>query len=593
MIFSKEPIMKKTFFSIFMIAALSLASCDKDDPIEPDNDKDGSEQPEPEPNPGPGEVQEELGFTYAQGELFNYGKGKKETIDVAMGINDPGLAGKKITALKAYISTAEGISGISLWGSKNLTIENKMNVPDLFSYDVTPTPATVGMYNLQKIEVKLDEPYEITSDPVYFGYTLTVDENTTDEQKSPIVLAANQNPNGLYLHMNKSILKWTAYSSNAGGVAYIVAEIDGEFPEYSLDIQESNVIFGAVDTTFEALFYVSNKGADDINEITYTYSYDNSEELMENTIALDPPVSPNIALTTPVTLIFEPITTVGEHVLNVTITEVNGEANEGTNASFTKEFSIYPFVPTHRPLMEEYTGLWCGWCTRGYYAMEEIADIYGDKVVGIAYHNGDPMAVTNSYPVAISGFPGATVDRLSVIDPYYGSYDSDFGISLNLEERIATLAPADIEVEATLNGTMVNIQTTVTFIEDYTDANYKIGYVLVCNGLEDPSWSQANYFADPKYKPEYEGTPLEVLTTWPTSVKGLVFNDVAVNVAGMRGVAESLPTNITAGEAYTHSYSYDIDGNVLVQNPDNLMVAAFLIDGKNNIVNANKYYLGN
>ena len=56
-----------------------------------------------------------LEYTYAEGEAFAFGKGKKETIDVAMCINDPSLVGMKVKGFKAYITTSEGICSPSLW----------------------------------------------------------------------------------------------------------------------------------------------------------------------------------------------------------------------------------------------------------------------------------------------------------------------------------------------------------------------------------------------------------------------------------------------------------------------------------------------
>ncbi|MDE5796691.1 MAG: hypothetical protein K2H75_06245, partial [Muribaculaceae bacterium] len=59
------------------------------------------------------EVQDMI-YTYANDDLGYWGKGKTETIDVAMRINNPGLAGKKITSVKTLINATEGISNVSI-----------------------------------------------------------------------------------------------------------------------------------------------------------------------------------------------------------------------------------------------------------------------------------------------------------------------------------------------------------------------------------------------------------------------------------------------------------------------------------------------
>lgn len=273
----------------------------------------------------------------------------------------------------------------------------------------------------------------------------------------------------------------------------------------------------------------------------------------------------------------------------MTITKVNGIANETASPSCSFVVEIYPFVPVTRPVVEEFTGTWCGWCTRGYLAMELLNEKYGDEIVAIAYHNGDQMQVTTTYPVYVSGFPSASLNRAPCVDPYYGSSNEEFGIALEVEALKNILAPADISVNAVWNGeekTTINVESTSKFIQSYEEANYKVGYVLVANGLSSPTWFQSNYYAG---ETSYAGTPLEELTTWPSSVPNLKFNDVAIDVKGMMGVAESIPANIEVNEAITHNYSIDITGNALVQNKDNLVVMALLIDGKTGrIVNSAK-----
>lgn len=526
-------------------------------------------------------------FTYAQTDFTTYGKGKKEMVDVAICIDDPALQGMKLTALKAYISTTEGISETSLWGSSNLTVEKNLNVPDLFSYDVTPGTEIVGEYNFGVLEVELDEPYVLTDKPLYVGYTISVDENTTDEQKKPIVIAGGTNPNGFFLHMQKSVLKWLDYSSKANGVAYIVASIEGDFPGYSLGFKSYKPIYANDSENFQALFNVSNIGVNTVENLKYTYSVDGGETI-EGTLNLLDPITPSLSLTVPVSLSFNSVTGLGPHSMTVEITEVNGQPNEAGNSVLDCLVNVIPFTPVKRPLVEEYTGLWCGYCPRGFLAMEMIAENYGNDEVSVCYHNGDPMAVTDSYPMNIDGFPSSTIDRKSIIDPYYGSYDTEeFGISLNLEEAMDEIAIAQVHVSSSLEGEEVNVESQVTFIQDIANANYEVGYVLIANGLTDPSWGQHNYYAGATS--DYAGTPLEVLTTWDAIQYGLVFNDVAIDTSADKGVEGSLPASIVTNETYTGSYSFDISDNSLVQDVNNLVIAAYVIDkNTGRIVNANK-----
>ena len=78
------------------------------------------------------------------------------------------------------------------------------------------------------------------------------------------------------------------------------------------------------------------------------------------------------------------------------------------------------------PVVEEFTGTWCGWCTIGYEGMESAKATFGDNAVLIAVHVGDVMDNSDYYSVAdrVSGYPSSFINRS--IDaypaPYYLSY---------------------------------------------------------------------------------------------------------------------------------------------------------------------------
>lgn len=533
-----------------------------------------------------------IDYTYAQDQLFQFGKGKKEAIDVAMCINNPSLTGKKITGFRAYIATNEGIGSTSLWLSKELNLKNNVNVPDLYSVDVTPKAQTVGEYELQVLETKLETPYVLTGEPLYLGYSMTVTANTTEAQKKPIILSKGVNPDGLFLHMKQSVLKWMEYSENAQGVAFIVAELEGEYSDYSLGFKGYEPIYAEIDEKFNASFLVSNTGANDIASVNYTYTVDDNPQKFIGSVNLPTPIEPSVSLNSSLSLNFNGISEIGPHTLNVEITEVNDYPNESLNSSISAIVNVMPFIPVHRPLVEEFTGLWCGWCTRGYLAMEMIAEEFGENVVGIAYHNSDPMAVTNDYPVTVPGFPNSSLNRKGTLDPYYGTdLNVEFGIGQDILNSMDELAIADIHVEGSLNGSEINVTSTVTFIQSIDNANYQIGYVLAGNGLSNENWKQRNYY---NTETGLAGSPLEILTQWPDPVEGLIFNDVVIDVSGMRGVEGSLPSSIVIGKEYAHDFSFNIVDNRLASDSQNLMVATFIVDKNSGyIVNANKLALGN
>ena len=249
-------------------------------------------------------------------------------------------------------------------------------------------------------------------------------------------------------------------------------------------------------------------------------------------------------------------------------------------------------TPVHRPLIEEYTGLWCEWCTRGFVAMELIEEKYGNDQVTISYHQNDAMAVTNTFPVSFLGVPVATIDRQDLIDPYYGKKEpQDFAITEEIEKAMAVPTNVAIDVVAELDGSKVIATSTACFTEDIDKANYQIGYILIGNNLSNNKWLQANGYDQYRDKPTFKGTHLEVLTTWGSYVRGLVFNDVVIDASAMMGVNNSLPAYLVADEEYTHSYTFNIGSNPLVNDPQDLGVAVFVVNkNTKRVVNANKFF---
>ncbi len=540
-------------------------------------------------------------YTYAGDEAGYWGKGKAETYDVAIRISDPALAGKKIVGIRALLNATEGIENTSLWLSKELTLEQnenkvKVNVPDTYSENVTVN--TVNEFGIEcgELSVTLSNPYELSADGIYVGYTLEVPkaDALTDMQQNPLLLSPCSNPESLYIHASKDFLKWMAYNDRIGAAAIIYVTLEGEFPEYCIGVKNLAYSYASQNEDFTVKAELSNIGSQIAESLDYTYTVDGVSHDVH--FIPEQGIAPNLVSSTTVDLPLEAVSEIGEHAIELTITKVNGQENGSAAATANTTVSVLPYVPVHRPLVEEFTGTWCGWCTRGYVAMELLNDTFGDDVVLAAYHNGDPMQVTSAYPVSVSGYPSASLNRNGVIDPYYGNHDDqDFGIKYDVIDCMNTVVPADINVEASwadADKTRIEINAATRFFENNANAGYKVGYILINNGLsgEGSSWEQHNYY--PSYASTYVNTGLEILTTWPETVSGLVFNDVVVDVAAMKGVEGSIPSSIVYNEEYTTTYSMDIASNKVIQDKDKLYVAAFIIAPNGTIINANKAQVG-
>lgn len=256
-------------------------------------------------------------------------------------------------------------------------------------------------------------------------------------------------------------------------------------------------------------------------------------------------------------------------------------------------------TPVHRPLIEEYTGTWCGWCVRGLVGMELLREEFGEDFIGVAYHNGDPMEIISSsnFPNNIPGYPCAYVDRSYEVDPYYGLGDESAGIISDMHQFAAMEVIAGIEVTArwtSADKTAIAVEATSYFTQDFNAAKYAIEFLLIADDLHGSgsSWNQANYY--PQYSYYYAKDPyLGPWTKKSQSVSGIHFNDVLIGTSGV--IANSLPTTIVAYDEYSYSYTFTLSAlpkPALVQNKDNLHVIAVVTNRTNKkAINANRCFI--
>ena len=255
-------------------------------------------------------------------------------------------------------------------------------------------------------------------------------------------------------------------------------------------------------------------------------------------------------------------------------------------------------IPVHRPLIEEYTGTWCGWCVRGLVGMELLRQRFGDEFIGVAYHNDDPMEImyTDDYPSSFWGFPTAFIERTSEVDPYYGFSYVSAGIVSDMEQYAAIAVNADAVVTALWTSdekTAIDVDVTCYFTVDEQNANYAIEVMLVADDLHgsSSSWDQENYYSDTFY---YSSDPY--LGPWvakPDVISGYHFNDVIVGTSGV--VAGSLPSEIVAYNDYSCHYRFTLSSlpkPSLIQNKDNLHVIAVIVNKANGqAINANRCFI--
>lgn len=535
-----------------------------------------------------------LTYTYSDYNHFQqYGLVAKQRYDVAMLLSNPSLKGSKITGIKAFVASGTDFQDYSLWMASELALSNKQVVTDIAYFEVVPKEIELDGMSFGMLEISLPEPYVYDGGDIYIGYSINVPEIGTAAQKKPIIYTESFNNNGFFLHGSLAPSSWVNYTEKVGGVAAIFVELNGNFPENSLAVINLEDSVAPLGSPFNLSVNVCNTGEQDIYSLEYEYLIENKSYSGE--VNLDIPISANIAQISSISLPVIPMDNLEISSVNLKINKINNVINDSPCAEGEGLILTTPYEIITKPVIEEYTGLWCGWCPRGFTAMEMLGEIYQDKVVLVCYHSGDPMMVTYNFPMYIEGYPSASVNRKEVIDPYLGSYKTNFGINIDVEDAM-TKNFCDIKIkDYEISGENLNVSVETTFYKNINNSNYQLGCVLTANGLSDPDWGQTNSMAhqDPK---DYENTSLEIWTTLPSIVYNLVFNDVAINTEGFTGIENSLPSEIEYGVTYINTFSLkckdltDLGGASIPYSLDKIVFNCFVLDKETGeILNANKY----
>ena len=255
-------------------------------------------------------------------------------------------------------------------------------------------------------------------------------------------------------------------------------------------------------------------------------------------------------------------------------------------------------IPVHRPIIEEYTGTWCGWCVRGIVGMELLSSTFGDDYIGVAYHNGDAMEImsSNQFPNSFSGYPTAFIDRSNEVDPLYGFGNTSGGIVSDMQQfaNIEVIAGIDLTAQWTsADKTDIAVDLSSYFTVDDNSGKYAIEIMLIADDLHGTgtAWNQANYYSG--YTAYAKDRYLGAWVKKPGTVTGWHFNDVLVGTS--RPISGSLPSNLVAYENYSFKYTFtlsELPKPSLIQNKDFLHVIAVIVNTTTKkVINANRCYI--
>lgn len=198
-------------------------------------------------------------------------------------------------------------------------------------------------------------------------------------------------------------------------------------------------------------------------------------------------------------------------------------------------------------LIEDYTGTWCGNCTRVAWAIEE-AKKASDKVVSVAIHNGnDPYHFAGIEPLKNLVFPGVNslalpLSRLNRMMVWTFPETTYIQEAIDLTSNNTTLGLA---MSSTVANGQINLEVRTRFLEDYSNLK------LVVYLLEDHLlYNQRNYIDE-----LYGGLPMipnfehnHVLRASLTDIVGEEMEGTSRNATVIRQFNIPVPDNIANAE---------------------------------------------
>lgn len=548
-----------------------------------------------------------MAFTLADKNMSRatFGTQKMETYNVAVRLNDPTFVGCKVVGVRVPLPQTSNINGTKAFLTKELAKgvpgDTKANNPDICEIEAS----YAGGY----LEATFAEPYVITDEPFYAGYTFTVTGQDA-YANSPVVGTTQSNADGFYLMTSRTYLKWKAYSESRNFTSALEVILEGDFASNSVSASYTHVLPLSAGKVINLPVTLTNHGSEQIKNVGYSYKLTSKADgkVVEGkgVTTFNPVLDLTFGATANVELEIDATeTTVGAWVIDLTLDQVNGQDNPDTAKSFTAEEELLEYVPQKRVLMEEYTGFWCGNCPRGFAAMEHLKKKYPYNFIAMAYHEGDQLQhVPNaSFPNAANSFPGCYLDRSTdLIDPYAGSTRSGFGIENDLIKLMNSFAPVDVTVKASMDENGVIDVTCNTNFVNRIDGQPRVAYYLVANRLREkvadgaePTWLQHNYFSG-NSTASWAIPEMEQFCNGPSIMGDLEWNDIIVMYSNVLGEPSSIPADYELNAWNESKFEFNTNncrsvpnrysaGNQnYILNHDWLNVVAVVVDARTNTV---------
>jgi len=388
----------------------------------------------------------------------------------------------------AFAQTFGATSTLELWGIKSMST---------FSHDVIASQETRSNAVVGWNQVTFSSPVTLDfSQYEAIGFTCTYKQTSSNY---PISAVEEGTVYDTYLYgtLGGSTNYYDIGLSSYGNLS-VQAIVEGvSIADNAVAIAGVEPVFVEANKTANAEITIKNVGGNSVSSISY--SLNNGEQVVEEQEVTLTEIMGFMG-TSVISVPVNGIDTDGVVQATLQIVKVNGEANNGSDASLTFDVTTMSRIFEKRVVVEEFTGTGCGYCPRGIVGMQLMREKYGDKFVGAAlhrYNSSDPMYISTSiYPnITFSGAPSCMMNRISgEIDPYYGANSSLRGVFASFDQMLKRIAPVGVEVSGEYaDDEKKTVKATAT-IEALTEGDYKIEFAVIADSVYISTAKQSNYY---------------------------------------------------------------------------------------------------
>ena len=212
------------------------------------------------------------------------------------------------------------------------------------------------------------------------------------------------------------------------------------------------------------------------------------------------------------------------------------------------------FLPERRVVVEEGTGMWCGYCPRGIVAMRQMREKYPDSFIGIAVHYDDVLGTAVAdycNTLHFPSFPSAYVNRTTLCgDPMpqddKGRFSIAGGLEQSFNEALTVAAPAALALSWTLTADgHLAMLADARFAINAEGADYRFAAVAVEDEVSHSTYYQTNYYSGSE-------VPLGGFESEDKTIKPFTFDEVArAALLPFEGAEGDIPAHIEADRHYS------------------------------------------